>query len=97
MCIVESMKCDIEVQNRNLGQDEEMAWYSWRQVASLQLDFLRNIFPPKKDMEAIVKNTMIMFISRLHLSSEVKVLGMRIGFLQQVGSLLKHVQVNRLV
>jgi len=55
MCIVESMKCNVEVQNRNLGQDEEMAWYSWRQVASLQLDFLRNVFPPKKDMEATSK------------------------------------------
>ena len=85
MCIVESMKCDIEVQNRNLGQDEEMAWYSWRQVASLQLDFLRNVFPPKKDMEATSKKY----------NDYVKVLGMRIGFLQQVGSLLKHVQVNR--
>ena len=85
MCIVESMKCNVEVQNRNLGQDEEMAWYSWRQVASLQLDFLRNVFPPKKDMEATSKKY----------NDYVKVLGMRIGFLQQVGSLLKHVQVNR--
>ena len=55
MCIVESMKCNVEVQNKNLRQDEKMAWYSWRQVVSLQLDFLRNVFPPKKDMETTSK------------------------------------------